>query len=39
MEIYKYKNATSSDLLKVCDKIAGPRYGMLPSDYLNPWLT
>jgi len=28
---FKFKNATSADLLEVCDKIAGKRFGLLPS--------
>lgn len=39
MDRFKFKNATSKDLLAVCDEISGKRHGMLPSEFLMPWLT
>lgn len=39
MDRFKYKNATSKDLLQVCDEIAGQRHPITASQFLTPWLT
>ena len=39
MDRFKFKNATSKELLAVCDEVAGKRFGILPSEFLMPWLT
>ena len=36
---YAWGNATSQDLLKVCDQIVGSLDGVLPSEFLGAWLT
>lgn len=39
MHTFQYKNASTNDLLAICDKISGKTHGMLPSEYFKPWLT
>ena len=39
MHKYQFRNATSGDLFAVCDEVAGKRHGMLPSEFMMPWLT
>ncbi len=39
MHTFKFKNASTDDLLRICDEICGEQHGMLPSKYIKPWLT
>jgi len=38
MDKFKWSNASSMDLLSVCDEVVGKRFSMLPSEFLTPWL-
>lgn len=36
---FKYKNATSKDLLQVCDETIGQKHKISATEFLCPWLT
>lgn len=38
MQEYRYKNASTDDLLRICDEVGGENLGILPSKFLKPWL-
>jgi len=39
MKKFQFKNATTADLIGICDEICGLETIIKPSEYLMPWIT
>jgi aminopeptidase N len=39
MKRFQFKNATTADLIGICDEICGSETIIKPSEYLMPWIT